>query len=164
MQTACAAAESCTECLDCHLKAIRRRAETNFCNFCRKAKKSFYQAVLDDIKLTNEPLAASLKEVNGRCLRTSAELFPNLLLVYPPLWSRRRRTANEFLRTVLRRQSSFRSTLLRKLRHHRRVVSRVRIASWSKQCLCCHIILLSLIHIWRCRRSYACRSRWSPYH
>ena len=25
-------------------------------------------------------------------------------------------------------------------------------------------IILSLIHIWRCRRSYACRSRWSPYH
>ena len=25
-------------------------------------------------------------------------------------------------------------------------------------------IYLSLIHIWRCRRSYACRSRWSPYH
>ena len=24
--------------------------------------------------------------------------------------------------------------------------------------------MLSLIHIWRCRRSYACRSRWSPYH
>ena len=24
--------------------------------------------------------------------------------------------------------------------------------------------ILSLIHIWRCRRSYACRSRWSPYH
>ena len=23
---------------------------------------------------------------------------------------------------------------------------------------------LSLIHIWRCRRSYACRSRWWPYH
>ena len=23
---------------------------------------------------------------------------------------------------------------------------------------------LSLIHIWRCRRSFACRSRWSPYH
>ena len=23
---------------------------------------------------------------------------------------------------------------------------------------------LSLIHILRCRRSYACRSRWSPYH
>ena len=26
------------------------------------------------------------------------------------------------------------------------------------------VALLSLIHIWRCRRSYACRSRWSPYH
>ena len=23
---------------------------------------------------------------------------------------------------------------------------------------------LSLIHIWRCRRSTTCRSRWSPYH
>ena len=27
-----------------------------------------------------------------------------------------------------------------------------------------YICNLSLIHIWRCRRSYACRSRWSPYH
>ena len=26
------------------------------------------------------------------------------------------------------------------------------------------ILLLSLIHIWRCRRSTLCRSRWSPYH
>ena len=26
------------------------------------------------------------------------------------------------------------------------------------------VLHLSLIHIWRCRRSYACRSRWSPYH
>ena len=25
-------------------------------------------------------------------------------------------------------------------------------------------IRLSLIHIWRCRRSTLCRSRWSPYH
>ena len=25
-------------------------------------------------------------------------------------------------------------------------------------------VLLSLIHIWRCRRSTLCRSRWSPYH
>ena len=24
--------------------------------------------------------------------------------------------------------------------------------------------MLSLIHIWRCRRSTLCRSRWSPYH
>ena len=26
------------------------------------------------------------------------------------------------------------------------------------------VIVLSLIHIWRCRRSTLCRSRWSPYH
>ena len=26
------------------------------------------------------------------------------------------------------------------------------------------VLTLSLIHILRCRRSYACRSRWSPYH
>ena len=26
------------------------------------------------------------------------------------------------------------------------------------------ITMLSLIHIWRCRRSTLCRSRWSPYH
>ena len=25
-------------------------------------------------------------------------------------------------------------------------------------------VTLSLIHIWRCRRSTLCRSRWSPYH
>ena len=25
-------------------------------------------------------------------------------------------------------------------------------------------LFLSLIHIWRCRRSTLCRSRWSPYH
>ena len=26
------------------------------------------------------------------------------------------------------------------------------------------LMYLSLIHIWRCRRSTLCRSRWSPYH
>ena len=26
------------------------------------------------------------------------------------------------------------------------------------------VMKLSLIHIWRCRRSTLCRSRWSPYH
>ena len=26
------------------------------------------------------------------------------------------------------------------------------------------VMYLSLIHIWRCRRSTLCRSRWSPYH
>ena len=34
----------------------------------------------------------------------------------------------------------------------------------SKLTFLLHIAYLSLIHIWRCRRSYACRSRWSPYH
>ena len=28
----------------------------------------------------------------------------------------------------------------------------------------CAYCVLSLIHIWRCRRSTLCRSRWSPYH
>ena len=28
----------------------------------------------------------------------------------------------------------------------------------------CWSLILSLIHIWRCRRSTLCRSRWSPYH
>ena len=27
-----------------------------------------------------------------------------------------------------------------------------------------HVTILSLIHIWRCRRIERCRSRWSPYH
>ena len=39
----------------------------------------------------------------------------------------------------------------------------------SKYCdwiyyLCPQHSPLSLIHIWRCRRSTLCRSRWSPYH
>ena len=33
--------------------------------------------------------------------------------------------------------------------------------TWEKRAI---IIYLSLIHIWRCRRSTLCRSRWSPYH
>ena len=28
----------------------------------------------------------------------------------------------------------------------------------------CSLYILSLIHIWRCRRLLTCRSRWSPYH
>ena len=44
---------------------------------------------------------------------------------------------------------------------------------FGRASLCTHVLTtvscrsvqqLSLIHIWRCRRSYACRSRWSPYH
>ena len=30
--------------------------------------------------------------------------------------------------------------------------------------LCMYTYMLSLIHIWRCRRLLTCRSRWSPYH
>ena len=30
--------------------------------------------------------------------------------------------------------------------------------------MCIIFCNLSLIHIWRCRRSTLCRSRWSPYH
>ena len=39
-------------------------------------------------------------------------------------------------------------------------------AGWttSKTGLPCPCQNLSLIHIWRCRRRFACRSRWSPYH
>ena len=33
------------------------------------------------------------------------------------------------------------------------------IQTWSL-----YLVQLSLIHIWRCRRAYACRSRWSPDH
>ena len=36
------------------------------------------------------------------------------------------------------------------------------VVEWDASAL--SYITLSLIHIWRCRRSYACRSRWSPYH
>ena len=34
------------------------------------------------------------------------------------------------------------------------------ICDWALLPLC----VLSLIHIWRCRRGAECRSRWSPYH
>ena len=34
-------------------------------------------------------------------------------------------------------------------------------AFWREYAL---VYYLSLIHIWRCRRSTLCRSRWSPYH
>ena len=41
----------------------------------------------------------------------------------------------------------------------------LNILSWSVGDLCSWKWLwLSLIHIWRCRRSTLCRSRWSPYH
>ena len=46
-----------------------------------------------------------------------------------------------------------------------------QLMSWKSLCRLfgkrCHEntwTRLSLIHIWRCRRSTLCRSRWSPYH
>ena len=36
------------------------------------------------------------------------------------------------------------------------------LLNWKVFSILC--IYLSLIHIWRCRRSTLCRSRWSPYH
>ena len=38
-----------------------------------------------------------------------------------------------------------------------------RVAS-RKECSGGNVLVLSLIHIWRCRRIERCRSRWSPYH
>ena len=35
---------------------------------------------------------------------------------------------------------------------------------WWKSIGSSAVSSLSLIHIWRCRRSTLCRSRWSPYH
>ena len=47
----------------------------------------------------------------------------------------------------------------------RRQVLLIYQLEFSIKCLVWLIHMsLSLIHIWRCRRSYACRSRWSPYH
>ena len=42
-------------------------------------------------------------------------------------------------------------------RYMSNTITNVYINGWKE-------LRLSLIHIWRCRRSYACRSRWSPYH
>ena len=44
---------------------------------------------------------------------------------------------------------------------HLPLPSRGRVYSTCVRSVMLH---LSLIHIWRCRRSTLCRSRWSPYH
>ena len=41
---------------------------------------------------------------------------------------------------------------------------RTRRFNCTKQYIYGDQLNLSLIHIWRCRRSTLCRSRWSPYH
>ena len=38
------------------------------------------------------------------------------------------------------------------------------VFSFRKKFFISECLFLSLIHIWRCRRSTLCRSRWSPYH
>ena len=45
-----------------------------------------------------------------------------------------------------------------------KAISALTVALKNTYRYTCTFIHLSLIHIWRCRRSYACRSRWSPYH
>ena len=63
-----------------------------------------------------------------------------------------------------------------------RVPHNIHTETWCPMCLCVQLyqttiiqrdvcvaqcplcVELSLIHIWRCRRSTLCRSRWSPYH
>ena len=52
-----------------------------------------------------------------------------------------------------------RSRRLRRARFTFPIISRKSFSYRSPS-----VLHLSLIHIWRCRRSYACRSRWSPYH
>ena len=42
------------------------------------------------------------------------------------------------------------------------ILSTRRLRVWSR--IANSDVTLSLIHIWRCRRSTLCRSRWSPYH
>ena len=44
------------------------------------------------------------------------------------------------------------------------VLYKVIWLSWSAGSQLYYVHMLSLIHIWRCRRSTLCRSRWSPYH
>ena len=42
--------------------------------------------------------------------------------------------------------------------------SRIQTLTLSHPCVYVCVCVLSLIHIWRCRRADTCRSRWSPYH
>ena len=49
-------------------------------------------------------------------------------------------------------------------------VATLVVGQYESWCVTLHtswrrtVCSLSLIHIWRCRRSTLCRSRWSPYH
>ena len=55
--------------------------------------------------------------------------------------------------------------VIQKACHTRSGSDIVQKLHWPKLNWLKHILLLlSLIHIWRCRRIERCRSRWSPYH
>ena len=54
-------------------------------------------------------------------------------------------------------------TLLVNLKHHSNSSKDKTQLHWD-QSLTSSSLILSLIHIWRCRRYAVCRSRWSPYH
>ena len=57
--------------------------------------------------------------------------------------------------------------------HTHTLHARTSLQGWHKHththtcvcvCACVRVCVLSLIHIWRCRRITGCRSRWSPDH
>ena len=45
-----------------------------------------------------------------------------------------------------------------------RASASIKYGEWQPNAFPIHLLKLSLIHIWRCRRIERCRSRWSPYH
>ena len=57
------------------------------------------------------------------------------------------------------------SDLLKDVSSLKNSTENIATVSWSLTCTIFYrLLILSLIHIWRCRRSTLCRSRWSPYH
>ena len=113
--------------------------------------------------------------------KPNSNTTPNLLcmLTVAVVQSSYDSTAIYFIRTIIyKSQENYLITLTFRS-HHETFIRR----SWYSVppdlyvTISCHIkkmvvgmthliaaLILSLIHIWRCRRSYACRSRWSPYH
>ena len=76
-------------------------------------------------------------------------------------------------RSFRRKKNKKTTTTTTKNKHHLSLntglISRQTVCCFTATLLlllCCNCppSLLSLIHIWRCRRDVLCRSRWSPYH
>ena len=94
------------------------------------------------------PTAAFLAKINSVCCITrhctwTAEINKSRLTPCQFLHkSTTRREYNYILRESYRRRKMY--------------------CGHARLCVC--LCVLSLIHIWRCRRSTLCRSRWSPYH